>query len=80
MNYGALIICTDSKKQEESQIDISHALSCALCILRAATGGKTAKTEVLPRFCKIERGSGGASGFVATTMMVLPAKTMLWQP
>ena len=75
MNYGALIICTDSKRIK-SQIDISHALSCALCILRVAKGGKTAKTKVLPRFCKIEHCHGirGAPGFVATTMMVLPAK------
>jgi hypothetical protein len=26
---------------------------------RGALGGKTSKTQVLPRFCKIERGSGG---------------------
>jgi hypothetical protein len=31
-------------------------------LIRDATGGKTAKTEVLPAFCNIERGTGSGGG------------------
>ena len=44
---------------------------------RAATGGKTSKSKVLPGFCKIDRGGGNG----ATLMMsVLPAKNLPWRP
>ena len=33
--------------------------------VRVAVGGKTAKTEVLPGFCKIECGRGSSPGTVA---------------
>ena len=48
---------------------------------RAATGGKTAKREVLPGFCKIKHSSSsGGTVADATTVAVLPVKHMPWWP
>ena len=47
------------------------ALKCTYVHNRAVTSGKTAKTVVLPGFCRIEHG-GGSAGSSSGGMAVLP--------
>ena len=54
-----------------------------ILVSRAATGGKTAKTSVLPGFCGIKRGMRQwrhADDMATTTMAVLSAKNLQWRP
>ena len=43
-------------------LSVQWPCNVLLCYSKDATGGKTIKTKVLPRFCKTEKGGGSGSG------------------